>query len=92
MEHIYEDVEYLVGFKGVMTHQLPNAWRAMQAWLKSRVLDTRFWDDQFDTTHQGEVEIQPMTKEEQDQFWKRYGALPSPLDAIGKDKIIAIQL
>jgi len=79
VEHLYQDAEFLVGDTGFFTHMLPRIFQAMQPWLKERVTDSRFWDDAYDTTHTGEFEIQPMTKEEQDVFWKRYAALPNPL-------------
>lgn len=82
MEDIYEDVEYITGEKGVMTHMLPNAFRAMQDWLREKVTDARFWDDAYDVTHTGETDLQPMTDDERDAFWKRYGALPHPFAAL----------
>lgn len=78
MDDIYKDVEYLTGERGVMTHMLPNAFKAMQTFLQERLTDARFWDGQFDTTHDGETEIAPMTPQEARDFWQRFGALPSP--------------
>ena len=79
MEHIYEDIEYLTGAEGVMTHQLPNAARAMEPWLRSKIVDVRFWDDKYDTSHVGEFDIQPMTKAEKNEMFRRYNELPSLL-------------
>ncbi len=78
MTHIYQDIEYLTGMKGVMTHMIPNVMRAMELWLKEKVADNRFWDDKYDVNHQGEFEIQAMTNEEQKLVLKRYADLPSP--------------
>ena len=86
MGHIYEDIEHLTGFKGVMTHQLPNALRAMEPWLRFKVTDPRFWDGEFDTSHVGEVELAPMSPEEQKEMWARYGELPNPL--AGKEVVV----
>ena len=82
MEDIYKDVEFLTGAEGVFTHQLPNAFRAMQPWLRERVTNARFWDEKYDTTHTGETAIEPMTEYEQAEFWKRYGELPHPFAAL----------
>lgn len=75
MEDIYEDVEFLTGEKGVMTHQLPNAFNAMQPFLREKVTEPRFWDGEHDTTHHGEVSIEPMTEEEKKAFFERYSNL-----------------
>lgn len=79
MEHIYQDLEYLTGAPGIMTHQIPNANRALKPWLQERVTEPRFWEEAFDVTHEGETEIAPMTVEERAQFFERYAELPSPL-------------
>lgn len=83
MEHIYEDVEFITGEEGVMTHQLPNAFRAMQPWLRAKVQDPRFWDEAYDTTHVGEHPIQPMDEAERAEFFCQMKQLPSALELIG---------
>lgn len=83
MDHIYEDIEYIVGEKGIMTHMLPNASRALLPYLEKVITDKRFFDGQYDTTHTGEFTIHPMGIEEQEEFWKRYEALPHPFAALG---------
>ncbi len=77
--HIYEDLEYIIGETGLMTHMLPNVWRAIEPWLKEQVQDTRFWDDEYDTTHVGDFPLRAMTAEESRAARERYMALPSPL-------------
>lgn len=86
MDDIYADVEFITGEQGVMTHMLPNACRAMEPWLREKVTDVRFWDEAFDTTHEGEVDLAPMTDDEREEFWARYLALPSSLDLIGSNR------
>lgn len=86
IEHIYEDIERLTGAEGIMTHQIPNAFRAMEPWLRSVVTDPRFWDDEYDTSHVGEVEVPVMTDAERELMFKRYAALPSPL--AGKEVVV----
>ena len=83
MEDIYQDVEFITGEKGVMTHMLPNAFRAMQPWLQAKVTDPRFWDGKWDQTHDGDYPLAPMTPMEREAFWFEYGKLPSSLELIG---------
>jgi len=78
MGHIYQDIEYIVGEIGIFTHMIPNAFKAMQPYLRSVVTDERFWDGQFDVDHLGEYDIRPMNDEEKSSFWKAYGSLPHP--------------
>lgn len=83
MAHIYEDIEWLTGAEGVMTHQLPNANKAIEPYLREKITDPRFWDGKYDPTHVGDVDIEPMTDEERQEMWKRYIASPSPLERVG---------
>ena len=82
MGHIYQDMETLTGMEGIFTHMIPNISRAMEPWLKEQVKDERFWDDEHDTTHVGNYDIEPMTKDEQTLVMKRYGELPHPFAAM----------
>lgn len=90
MEDIYEDVEYLTGEKGVMTHMLPNAFRALDVFLRDKVKDARYWDGDYDTSHDGEFHIDPMTDEERAAFWKRYEALPSIFEQYPDKPIVVV--
>ena len=77
---VYEDIEYLTGQKDVMTHMLPNASRALEPWLKKKAPDARLWNNEFDTNHLGEIEIDPMNDDDLKEFWERFSNLPSPLE------------
>ena len=77
--HIYEDLELLTGMDGIMTHMIPNIMRAMNPWLKNAIVEKRFWDMKYDTTHVGTINVNPMTKQEQKEFFDRYAKLPDPL-------------
>lgn len=77
--HIYEDIEYLTGAGGIMTHMIPNACKAMRPWLESKIADNRFFDHQHDPAHVGEFDIAPMSNEERAEMFDRYTRLPSPL-------------
>lgn len=79
MGDIYQDIEYLTGEKGIMTHMLPNACRALEPYLREKVPETKFWEDEYDINHIGEVDVPPMDEDERKAFWERYGELPSPL-------------
>jgi hypothetical protein len=72
MADIYEDIGFLTGSPGIMTHQIPAAFKAMMPWLKQRVTDQRFFDGQYDITHMGDIKIDPMTESEKAEFWSRY--------------------
>lgn len=37
------------GERGLMTHMLPRAARAVEPWLRKHVTDARFWEDEYDT-------------------------------------------
>ena len=79
MDHIYEDLEFLTGEKGLMTHMLPRAMRSVEPWLRERVLDSRFWDGDFDITHTGNIDLPRPTKEDQKVFFERFASMPNPL-------------
>lgn len=86
--NIYEDIEYITGEEGVMTHMLPNALRAMQWWLRDKVTDQRFWDGEYDVTHKGDYPLDPMTPDEQKMFWQNFADQPSPF--AGKEVIAVV--
>lgn len=78
MDHIYKDMEYLTGMEGVMTHMLPNVNTAMLPWLKEKIQDGRFWDEEYDTTHVGDFAIEPMDEANKKLVGERYMELPHP--------------
>lgn len=86
MEDIYADVEYLTGEKGVMTHMLPNACRALAPYLRGFAADPKLWEDAYDPAHTGELDVPPMSAEQRAEFWKRYGALPSPFASLAAQR------
>ena len=77
--HVYEDLEYLTGQLGIMTHNLPNAIQAILPILKKRaVISSQFWDEEYSPKHNGEIEIAPLSLDEITEFWENYNALPHP--------------
>lgn len=89
MGHIYEDLEAITGERGLMTHMLPRAARAVEPWLREHVTDPRFWDGKYDTTHTGEHELPEPTENDRAAMFERYKAQPNPLE--GKE-VVAVQL
>ena len=83
--HVYEDIEYFIGEKGIMTHMLPRACMALQHYLKSK-LEARFFDQKLDINHVGEILIDPMGAEDLILFWEKYKSMPNPID--GKKVLI----
>lgn len=79
IEHVYADIEQITGCSGVMTHQLPNACRALGPYLREELQDTRLWDRMYDPNHIGEIEVPTMNEAEQKAMWDRYEAMPSLL-------------
>ncbi|URA06982.1 hypothetical protein P9A47_gp14 [Xanthomonas phage Elanor] len=77
---VYKDIALLTGQPGIMTHQIPNALRALEPFLRQRAPEPRLWDGQFDQTHTGEIEVLPMSGQELNEFMVRYAELPDPLE------------
>lgn len=86
MGHIYEDLAYIIGDDGIMTHMIPRVARAIAPWLREQVRDERFWDGEFDTTHTGEYPLRAMNPEERKAAFGRYKAMPNPLE--GKEVVV----
>jgi hypothetical protein len=79
IEHIYQDLGFIIGDDGIMTHMIPRVIRAIEPWLREQVTDPRFWDGKYDTTHTGEHPLRTMTPEENAAALRRYAAMPNPL-------------
>lgn len=87
--HVYEDLEIITGEKGLMTHMLPRAARAVEPWLREHVTGPRFWDGEYDTTHAGECDLPEPTDSERAAMFERYKEQPNPME--GKE-VIAVQV
>lgn len=77
---VYEDLEFITGERGLMTHMLPNAMRAVEPWLKEKVTDPEYWDGEYRPDLTGEYPLEPMDAAERTAMRKRYEALPHPFD------------
>jgi len=83
MSHIYQDMEYLVGEGGMMTHQLPNIRTAMMTWLEEKITDSEFFDGEHKPSIEGDYDIEPMTPQEREECFARFAKLPSALASLG---------
>lgn len=88
MEDIYVDLGLITGEKGLMTHMLPRAVRAVEPWLQEHVTNSRFWNGEYDTEHTGEFILPTPTDKDRKLMFERYMAQPNPLD--GKDIISVV--
>ena len=79
MSHIYEDLETITGEKGLMTHMLPRVCRAVEPWLRQHVTDARFWDDAFDQSHKGQIELPEPSGDDRKEMLQRFLEQPNPL-------------
>ena len=77
---VYEDLEIISGENGLMTHMLPRMMQAVMPWLIENVGDPRFWDDEYDTTHDGVYFLPAPTEAERAEMLERYMAQPNPLE------------
>ncbi len=91
MGHIYEDLEYFTGEPGIMTHMLPRCNDSLVPILKKRNLPWRLFDGKFDQSHVGELDIEPLSKDELAYFWEVYQNLPNPLANIPVIPVIVDQ-
>lgn len=80
IQHIYEDLEEIIGDKGLMTHMLPGVCEAITPWLRDKVIDPRFWDGLYDVTHIGEIDLPTPTAEERAEMFRLYKEQPSIFD------------
>lgn len=85
--HFYEDLEWIIGEKGLMTHMIPNMLIAVEPWLKEHVTDQHYWNGQYDPSHIEEYDLIEPTNEEREIMFNRYEELNNPLS--GK-KVIEI--
>jgi hypothetical protein len=88
IEDVVDDLEWITGAPGLMTHMLPRAVTAVEPWLRKHVTDLQFWEDRHDPSLSGEFTLPEPTAEERAEMFERYEALPSPLadkNLLGED-------
>lgn len=87
MDCVYQDLEFITGMDGLMTHMLPNVMRAVEPWLKEQVTDPEYWDGEYRPEITGEYPLGPMSEPERVEMLNRYSALPHPFE---NKKVIAV--
>ena len=65
---------------------LPRVNKSIDPWLRKNIPDPRFWDEKFDKTHIGEIDLPTPTKKDREIFFERFKAMPDPL--IGKNVVV----
>jgi len=91
---VYVFLEDYLDAKGIMTHQLPSACRALEPILKKKLPEnwfTKEWikDELWQNT---EVEVPDLTAEEKNEFWKEYEVFASAMWNSIKDKTIVVKV
>ncbi|MES0444933.1 MAG: hypothetical protein ABUJ92_00170 [Desulfobacterales bacterium] len=78
MDCIYQDLEYITGMDGLMTHMLPNVMRAVEPWLREKVAEPEYWDGEYCPSKAGSYPIEPMSEVEQKAMLTRYSTFSHP--------------
>ena len=92
MDHIYEDLGYITGESGLMTHMLPGACKAVEPWLREHVKDDRFWDGEFDVSHVGDFDLPEPTANDRVEMFERYKKIPSLLAGRSEDEVLVVKV
>lgn len=83
IQHIYEDIEWLTGEKGIMTHMLPAAMQALTFALQAQLSPTQYpdlWDGKFNPTGPNtDIPLRPLNAAELVEFWKLYKMMAKKL-------------
>lgn len=77
---VYEDLGWITGQDGLMTHMLPRALEAVTPWLREHVTDPRLWEDKYDPSHVGNYDLPTPNESDRQAMIERYFAMPNPLE------------
>ncbi len=88
---VYTFLEEYLGEKGIMTHQLPSACRALEPILKTKLSEEWFTDEWIKEGLDEEIEVEDMTDFERGEFWADYKKKASEMWNKIKDKIIVVK-
>lgn len=77
---VYEDLEFITGDRGIMTHMIPRAIKAIEPWLRVHATDERLWDGKYDPSHVGEYWLPDPCDEDRESMFERFKGMPNPLD------------
>lgn len=78
---VYEDLEWITGERGLMTHMLPRVMKAVTPWLKEHVVLPRYWDGEYDPSHCGGYLLPEPSSDDRADMLARFQAMPSPFEA-----------
>jgi hypothetical protein len=76
ISYVYEDLGWIIGETGIMTHMLPNMLKAVEGWLRQHVTDPEYWDGAYNADSTGSYMLPEPTAAERDQMKKLYKSLP----------------
>jgi hypothetical protein len=89
---VYQFIEEYTGEKGIMTHHIPSACRALLPILKTKLGPEWFTDEWIKEGLSESVEVSDLTVEERKLFWDSFnGYAAELLDSI-KDKTIIVKV
>lgn len=88
---VYEFIEEYTGEKGVMTHQIPSACRALVPILKTKLPPEWFNEIWLKDGLDEPCEVSDLTDEEKRSYWSEYGAYASAMWDSIKDKTIIVK-
>ena len=92
MDDVYEFFEQYLNEKGIYTHHLPSAGKAILPILKKKLPAEWFSKDYIITGLNEEAEVPDMTEEEKKEFWFSFGKYSSELwNNNIKDKAIIVK-
>lgn len=88
---VYLFFEEYIGMKGIMTHQLGSACKAIEPILRTKFGKMWFTDEWIKDGLNVMVEVPDLTAEEKELFWKHYHAYASEMWDKIKDKTIIVK-
>ena len=72
IEDVYKFFNEFTGQRGMMTHHLPSAAKAIMPFLKSKLSDEWFTDEWIKDELDAVVEIADPTEDEKTDFWEKF--------------------
>lgn len=89
---VYVFLEKYLGAKGIMTHQLPSACKALLPFLKTKLPDEWFTDEWQKENLNEPAEVADLTEDEKKLFWESYEKYASEMWNNIKDKTIVVKV
>lgn len=89
---VYKFYEEYIGEKGIMTHHIPSAFKALQPILKTKLSEEWFNEEWIKEGLNEPVEVADLTAEEKAEYWKQFNVYASEMWNSIKDKTIIAQV